>query len=110
MAEHVMTGDTFGTDLPKTQISEELLTEEKNLAKYSKSKEFKEIREYWENRKTFFMSYTPSGSEIRFQVPNDDIAQMWVLANNMINEINAFLSRYDNAVDVMEQVNDVQRT
>jgi hypothetical protein len=109
MANEVIQGDSSPTELPRTQVSEELLIQEKNRAKYSKSKEFKDIREYWEARKEFFKTYTPGGAEIRFQVPNDDIAQMWLLANNMINEIDVFLSTYVNAAEVVKKVDDVRR-
>lgn len=107
MANEVIQGDLSPTDLPKTQVSPDMLIEERNRARYSKSKEFKDIREYWQARKEFFQTYTPSGAEVRFQVPNEDIAQMWVLANNLINEIDAFLARYDNAAEVVKKADDV---
>ena len=90
---------------PQSNIDEKALNEEKNLAKYSKTKEFKAIKEYWEARIEFFQKFLPFGGEVRYQVPNDDIAQQWVLANNMINEIQVFLNRYENAKNVVDEAN-----
>lgn len=109
MAENVIEGDSAPTELPKTIVSEELLNEEKRKAKYSKTKEFKEIVEYWTARKKFFQEYLPVGMEVRFQVPSKEIAQQWVLANNIINEINAFLLQYENATEVVKEAERVQR-
>jgi hypothetical protein len=100
-AQNAVTGDEFGMDVPETLVDTPQLDEEARKAKYSKTKEFKEIRKYWEDRREFFKTYTPSGAEIRFQIPNEDIAQQWVLANNMITEIDCFLSQYSNAADAL---------
>lgn len=88
-------------NVPESVVPMETLVEEKNKAKYSKTKEFKEIRQYWEDRIKFFESYLPAGLETRWQVPSDDIAQQWVLANNIIAEVRAFLRQYDDAVEVV---------
>ncbi len=83
------------TILPETVVPELELTAEKNRYKYSKSREFKDIKDYWEARRTFFEGYLPGGQEMRFTVPGKEVAQQWVLANNIIAEINAFLRAYE---------------
>lgn len=103
MAENVVQGDSFGTDLPKTQVSEDLLNLEKNLAKYSKSREFKALKDYMEARIKFFESFLPDGKEVRWEA-NPELGVKWVVANNVINEFKAVLSRYEQAAEVVENV------
>lgn len=100
--QNVIPDDNFGLELPTSQIDQPQLDEEVRKARYSKTKEFKEIKQYWEDRRSFFQSYTPGGAEIRFQIPDENVAQQWVLANNMINEIDAFLSRYSDAAKAVK--------
>jgi hypothetical protein len=103
MANEVIQGDTFGTDLPKTQIDENLLNVEKNLAKYSKTKEFKALKEYLEARIKFFESFLPDGKEVRWSA-DSETGLKWVVANNVINEFKAVLNRYEQAADVVKNV------
>jgi uncharacterized FlgJ-related protein len=103
----VIQGDSFGTDLPRTQVDESLLTLEKNLAKYSKTKEFKALKEYMEARIAFFQTFMPDGKEVRWDV-TPELGTKWVVANNVINEFKAVLNRYEQAAEVVKKVNDVQ--
>lgn len=100
--DNAIIGDAQGIDLPQALVNEQDLTKEKNMAKYSKSKEFQDIREYWEGRISFFQTFLPNGTEARFVVPDEKVAQQWVLASNIIVEIKAFLSQYDNAREIVE--------
>lgn len=103
MAENGIVGDQDGpTEIPQTQISEDLLTQEKNLAKYSKTKEFKELKSYLEARIEFFKNYLPDGKEVRF-LAEPEMGIKWVVANNVINEFNAVLTRYEQARSIVKQ-------
>ena len=99
----VIQGDSFGTDLPKTQISEDLLTQEKNLAKYSRSREFQALKEYLEARIKFFAEFLPDGKEVRWEA-SAEMGLKWIVANNVINEFKAVLNRYEQAAEVVKKV------
>lgn len=90
------------TDLPVTTVPEIQLIEEKNLARFSKSKEFKKLKEYLEARIRFFQSYLPDGKEVRFQAPDGESVQKWLLANNIIAEFQAVINIYENASEVVQ--------
>src|SRR3990167_5764607 len=105
---NVIQGDSYGTDLPKTQVDETLLNLEKNLAKYSKSKEFKALKEYLEDRIKFFESFLPDGKEVRWEVPSAELSMKLVVASNVINEFKAVLGRYEQASEVVKRANDAQ--
>jgi hypothetical protein len=108
MANEVIQGDSFGTDLPKTEVSEDLLIQEKNLARYSKTKEFKTLKEYLEARIKFFSEFLPDGKEVRW-LAESELGVKWVVANNIINEFKAVLNRYEQAAEVVKKVEDVRR-
>lgn len=106
-AQNGITGDDFGTELPESLVDEAALTEERNMAKFSKTKEYKVLRDYMERRIEFFQTYLPDGNSItgglnanKEQVPYLDdatIASYWRAANIVIGEFKSVLQAYDNA-------------
>lgn len=59
------------TNVPVTQVPEEVLAEEKKLAKYSQTAEFKRLKEFMENRVKFYQRYFPNGSMVEGDPKND---------------------------------------
>src|SRR4051812_32656481 len=88
----------FGTSLPTTDVPEEVLEEEKKLAKYSQTAEFKRLKEFMENRIKFYQHYFPDGKPID-SVPADPqtIASHWMAANIVVREFNNILNEYAQA-------------
>lgn len=102
-AQNAVVGDiTDATELPQTQIKEEDLAPEKNMAKFSKSKEYQKLKEYLESRIEFFQTYLPDGKPLT--VENIDVNN-WKVANLVIGEFKAVLQAYENAQEVVDNVN-----
>lgn len=92
-------GDSFGIDLPQAQVDKSALDEEKAMARFSKSKEFKKLKEMMEARINFYQKALPDGRPIT-AVDGMERAEMWVIANAVIGEFNMILSAYENAREV----------
>jgi hypothetical protein len=86
-----------------TQLSDEQLADEKHMATFSSTKEFKKIKEYFEARIEFYQKYLPDGRAIAGEVPSPE---QWAIANAIIGELNMITSTYLNAA---EAVKDAQR-
>lgn len=92
-------GDNFGIDLPQAQVDKSALDEEKAMARFSKSKEFKKLKEMMEARIEFYQKALPDGRPIT-AVDGRERAEMWVIANAVIGEFNMILGAYENAKEV----------
>lgn len=106
-AQNAVMGDQDSpTELPVTAIEDAMLVEEKSMAKYSKTDEYKRITKFVEGRIKFFQTYLPNGQAIASQVPNEDLAHHWAAANIVIGEFQAFLNAYE---DARKAVDDLAR-
>jgi hypothetical protein len=106
MSEYGIVGDANVTDLPETSVDNEQLVEEKKMAKYSKTAEFKQIKDYMEARIEFWKLRQPNGTPMVAKQVTQDMVNDWVVANHIIAEFQAFLSEFENASKAVE---DVQR-
>src|SRR4051812_27355714 len=94
-------GDNTGIDLPQMQVEENTLVEEKKMAKYSRSTEFKRIQEWCEGRIEFYQTYLPNGTEVGLDVAPS--AEDWRVANRVIGEFRALINTYEIAGDAVKQ-------
>ena len=96
MATHGIIGDdSYGTQLPQSQLDEEINQETLAAARFSKSKEFQLLKTHLEDRITFYQTYLPDG---RSALANtEDVGQNWVIANAIIGEFKAVLDAYEQA-------------
>jgi hypothetical protein len=102
------------TNLPVTTVPEDILIEEKKLAKYSKTAEFRRLKEYMEGRIKFFQTYLPDGRAINGGMDKDGkptelvddalIATYWRAANIVIAEFQSVLNEYQNSQEVVDSV------
>lgn len=95
-----LVGDgNYGTDIPQSQTPDEKdLSEEKKIAKYSKSKEFQRIKEYMQGRIDFYQKFLPTGEDVSSSVKPED----WVIANTLIKEFTVFTKSYDTIAQAVE--------
>lgn len=94
-------GDSFGLDLPESVMDEQSLNEEKKMARYSKSKEFKRLKEYMEARINFYQKYLPDGRPV---AATDNVtAEDWRVANTVISEFKNVIDQYELAADVVKR-------
>lgn len=94
-------GDSTGVELPVSQVEDDQLVEEKKMARYSKTAEFKRIQEYCEERIEFFQRYMPSGVAIT-DIPKAERDAYWVAANVIINEFKLLTNIYENAAEAVK--------
>jgi hypothetical protein len=95
-------GDITGIDLPQATPDENSLIEEKNMARYSKTKEFKRIRNWCQERIRFYQEFLPSGKPITDSDDYTKMGQNWVIANAIILELSSLMNSYDIATEMVE--------
>lgn len=100
-AQNAITGDDFGTDLPQAQPDVSSLAEEKARAKFSKSKEFQDIKNRWETRIEFYQQYLPDGRRV-VDVPKKDLESMWIAANAIIAEFKSEIAFYEGVREAVD--------
>lgn len=100
-AQNAIVGDDFGTELPEMQVPEQDLTAEKNMARFSRSEEFKKLKEHFDTRIKFYESYLPDGRSI---MENHPTPEQWVIANAIIGEFKAVLGVYEEAREAVDAV------
>lgn len=96
--QNVIMGDS-GFDMPSTQISDKQLKEEKDLARFSQTKEFKKLKDYCEARMEYYKQYLPDGRVITAAPTGEN----WVIANTIISEFQGMLSIYEQAKEIVKE-------
>lgn len=96
-------GDAQATELPEMVPDEASLHEEKKMARFSKSSEFKRIEQHFKERIAFYQQYLPDGRPIS-QVPAKDLEAMWIAANAIIGELQGVLDGYEIAAEAVKDV------
>lgn len=99
--------DSFGTNLPETTPPELDLTVEKNMAKFSKSKEFQRLKEVMEGRIEFHKQYMPGGqpgTQIPFRdLPNEERGWRTLAADMVIEELRGIIGAYAEAENIVKE-------
>jgi len=101
MAQNGIIGDNYGIDIPDVSLDQNSLDEEKSMARFSKSREFKRLKEIIEARIDFYQKALPDGRPVS-AVDTAERAQMWVVANAVIGEFNLILQAYENAKEAVK--------
>ena len=102
--QNVMKGDRdlSTVDIPETKIPEEVLQEERKMAKYSRTAEYKRFAEFMEDRIKFYQSFLPNGTPLRDADPKVDLGQQWRVANTVIAEFRGVLNAYQQSKEIVE--------
>lgn len=101
--DNVLLGDSEGIDLPEAEIDEKELVEEKQMAQYTKSAEFKRIQSHCLDRIDFYQKMLPNGMEIGLDVVPS--VEDWRVANRVIGEFKALMNLYETATEAVEESN-----
>jgi hypothetical protein len=96
-------GDVSATELPQMEIDETILVEEKKMAKYSKTAEFKRIQNHFQDRIAFYQTYLPDGRPVA-TVSNQERLDNWAVANILVKEFDQVINLFDNARNVVEEI------
>lgn len=104
-AQNAIVGDdSFGTNIPETQVPDNDLTELQNAAKFSQSKEFKRLKALIETKIEFYKKYLPGGEggiEIA-QLNNDERGWRYLAHNLVIDELTQIIQAYENANEIVK--------
>lgn len=103
--QNAIIGDAQGIDLPQAQLDENELIEEKKMAKYSKTAEFKRVQDHFKEKIEFYQRYMPDGRPVAL-VPKKELEGMWIAANVVIAEFNAVINMYEQATEAVEAANE----
>ncbi len=100
-------GDATGTELPQMADTqhEEALNELKKKAKYSRSKEFAELRANMESRIEFYQQYLPTGNPVA-ALSTEEAGKYFVIANLVIAELKQVIDGYQSAADLLKEENE----
>lgn len=101
-AQNAVVGDNFGTELPQTRVDDTQLAQEKNMARFSRSREFKVLKQHLEDRIEFFQTYLPNGDPAAAQGVTQESVHNWIIANTVIGEFRLVLNAYENAAKALE--------
>ena len=89
--------------LPETNVPQDVLAEETKLAKYSRTAEFKRLKEFLENRIKFFQTFLPDGTPVEaVKMGSTEMVAHWIAANVIIREFNNVLGEYERAAEVVK--------
>lgn len=103
MSQNAIIGEAYGTDLPETSVPKDELDNERNLAKFSKTKEFQRLKQHLEDRIEYYQGFLPDGRPID-SVTKGDREGSWVIANAIIGELKFIINRYEAAQEVIKNV------
>jgi DNA replication initiation complex subunit (GINS family) len=96
-------GDTFGTDLPQTEVSKEQLEAEQSAARFAKSTEYQQLKEHFENRISFYQTFLPGGEPVgTTKMTPEERSLQWQLANVIIGEFEQVLGIYELAKESVD--------
>ncbi len=84
-------------EVPETQPDNQFLAEDKKMAKFTRTAEYKRQKRWAEDKIRFYQQYLPDGRDIS-SVPIAEIGTKWVQANEIIKTLNEFLNSYEGAV------------
>lgn len=98
----IMGDDNFGVDLPQMDVLDEQLADDQKKARFSKTAEFKELKDYVEGRVKFYQSVLPDGRPLT-AVSKEDRDSMWIAANCIIGELNLIVDKYESAAQNVKE-------
>lgn len=99
----------YGTDLPQTTPTVPDLMAERNMVKFSKTNEFKRLKEVLEQRMDYYRAFAPGSpyaSPIAYRdLPNDERGWRTLVADVLIEEFQGLINAYEQASDIVNDAN-----
>jgi hypothetical protein len=95
-------GDAYPTELPVTDVPEQDLTEEKKMAKFSKTAEFKRLKTHMEERIAYYQTFLPSGKSVLEAEDVTKLGQNWLVAQAIVTELQAIIDAYELANETVK--------
>lgn len=92
-------------EVPETQVDESEIKELEHRARFSKTAEFKALKEHCRQRALFYQQYLPNGEAVAGQKDPEKLGEMWIAANIVIGEFNALIGSYELAAEEVKARN-----
>ena len=102
MADNVLLGDETGVELPVMPPDETAINELKHKAKYSRSKEYQELRDKAQVRIDFYKNYLPDGTPVGV-ASMEQVAAYWKVSNLIIAEFEQLFDEHENADKILKE-------
>ena len=103
MSEHGIIGDQYGIELPQAQLQEEIVNEAKGRARFSKTKEYQELKSLLEQRIDFYKKALPDGTTIlQSDHSLEKLGEKWLVANTIVAELESIIQAYEDAVETVK--------
>lgn len=100
--QNAIMGDTdLGIDLPESRVDEQDLVNERKAARFSKTKEFKALKEYFQGRIEHYQQFLPNGNPVE-AADMAEVTANWKVANIVIGEFNGVIQAYENAKEAVD--------
>ena len=98
------------TSLPQApaEKQQEAAAQVKRKAKYSRSKEFQELKGMMENRIEFYKAFLPNGTPAAL-ASKAELEQNWPVANIVIAELQQVIDMYQNAEEELKAIDSYLR-
>lgn len=102
-SQNAIIGDNdYGTSLPETTIDTDSLAIEKKAAKFSRTAEYKRLKEHMDARVKFYQTFLPDGRAIITGSKDEQIAA-WDRANCVIAEFTEIMNFYETAQEMVKE-------
>jgi hypothetical protein len=92
----------FGTSIPETQQEENPLVEERKMAKFTRTAEYKRQKAWVEDKIKLYQNYLPDGRKVA-SMPMAERGEHWTVANEIIQVLNEFLTSYESSVEIVKE-------
>lgn len=100
----VMGDDTnFGLDIPEAQVDDEILAELQKSAKFSRTAEFKVLKQHLEDRIRHYQTFLP-GNIPAENVPDEERGKYWAIANILTQEFRGIIKVYEQAAEEIKNM------
>lgn len=100
--QNAVIGDISGFGLPQSRVDETELAREKNLARFSRTKEYQQLKKHLESRIKTYQTWLPDGRSMPKEAQMAELAFNWKVANAIIGEFQTVLAIYDSAKEVVD--------
>lgn len=101
-SQNAVMGPDTPFELPQTEVPVQDLAAERNAAKFSRTKEFKELQQYLLGRIAFYQKYLPNGEAVSGKdLSLAELGARWMSANTIVAEFQAIIDTYEQAQEAV---------
>jgi hypothetical protein len=104
-AQNAVLGDQdLPLELPQSSADADGRAEERQMAKYSESEEYRRIKDHLQDRIKFFQKYFPGGQPVKV-LPVAEREAYWVAACVITDELQSIINDYDQIREGVKKAN-----